>query len=191
MLGVLSSWCRRASPWQQPCRGLPLLSHSFQPQTARPAWRRPLASAAACPPSTATPRPRKWASLRLQDSQTGPGGPPQGWRTESVVTSGACRDGPAPGVRAAADGPEPGPAAAAAAGSGAPGGADGAGRAGPGVKGAQGWGVTAGVCRAGWGPEGTARAGRAALGAGGAAFVGTAVLGPGVAAWAGEAVPGP
>lgn len=37
-------------------QGLPLLSLSFQPQTARPVWRRPLASLAAHLPSTATPR---------------------------------------------------------------------------------------------------------------------------------------
>ena len=142
-------------------------------------------------PSTATPRVVQKPGIRLQGSRMGPGGPPQGWRTESVVTSGACRAGPLPGVRAGADGPAPGPAGSAAAGSGAPGGAGGAEQAGPGVTGAQGWGVKAGVCRAGRGPEVTAGAGTAALGPGVAAFVSRAVLGPGVAAWADEAVLGP
>ena len=179
----------------------PLLSLSFQLQVAWPVWRRPLASL------TTHLRPRGegpwpgpaqphlgWSGktgIRLQGSQMGPGGPLQGGRIETVVTSGAGRAGPGPGGRAGADGPEPGPAATAEVGLGAPGEAGGVGLAGPGATGAQVWGVTAGACRAGSGPEVIAGAGRAVSGPGVAAFVGTAVLGPGVAAWVGEAVLGP
>lgn len=100
-------------------------------------------------PSAATPGVAWKMGIRLQGSQMGPGGPLQGWSIESVVTSGACRDGPEPGMRAEADGPEPGPTGTAEAGSGAPGEAGGVGLGVPGVMGAWVWGVMAGVCRAG------------------------------------------
>lgn len=129
--------------------------------------------------------------IRLLGSRTGPGGPPRGWRIESVVTSGASRDGPGPGVRTGAGGPEPRPAGTAEAGSRTPEEAGGAGLAVPEAMGAQGWGVTAEVCGAGSGPGATVGVGRAVWGPGVAAFDGSSVLGPGVAAWAGEAVQGP
>lgn len=114
--------------------------------------------------------------VRLLGSHAGPGGPPQGWTSESVVTSRASRVGPGPG--AGADGPGLGPAGTAEAGSRAPGEAGGAGLAVPEAKGARGGAAAAGVCRAGSGPEASAGAGRAAWGPGVAAGVREAVWGP-------------
>lgn len=128
--------------WWQPCLGLlPLLSlfsNRTQPglsgedqsgNTAQAAGEAALAL-----PNEATGGVVWKKGIRLLGSHTEPGGPPRGWRVESVVTSGASGDGPGPGVRAGAGGPEPGPAGTAAEAAETPGVAGEVGQALPEVK---------------------------------------------------------
>lgn len=163
--GVLSSPPGAGRPQAGGCPAglLPLLSlssHRQQPSGSGCRVRRPWPWP--CPHS------HSWAGLengfRLLGSRMGPGGPPQGWRIESVVTSGTSMDGPKLGVRTGAGGPEPRPARTGEAGSRAPEEAGGAGLAFPEAMGVPGWGATAEVCRAGSGPVATVVAGRAVLG---------------------------
>lgn len=169
--GVLSSPPGAGRPQAAGCPAglLPLLSlrsHRQEPSGSgdlQPVWLQSEAALA-----LALPTSHSWAGLenglRLLGSRMGPGGPPQGWRIESVVTSGTSRDGPGPGVRTGAGGPEPCPAGTGEAGARAPEAAGGAGPAVPEAMGAPGWGATAEVCRAGSGPVATVGAGRAVLG---------------------------